>query len=138
MRVFVPATIDDLRRLGADGQLKAPVEAYAATPSLRATLAELGEEEIDYALTTAAAEASYDTLTGEGDDSGRRVVVVADVPDADVEADGGSPGAIRLIADLPLARVDAILADPRDVDLSRHPTEDLAWYATQELSGLLA
>ncbi|MGH3505960.1 MAG: DUF6912 family protein [Nocardioidaceae bacterium] len=138
MRTFVPATIDDLRRLQSDGRLVAPVEAFAATSALRVELSGLGEEEAEYALTTAAAESSYDTLAGEGDRRGRRVVVVAEVPEGDVASDGGSPGVVRLTADIPIARVDAILADPRDVDLTRPPAEDLAWYATQELAGLLA
>jgi hypothetical protein len=37
-----------------------------------------------------------------------------------------------------MAQVAAVLADGEDVDLTRPPTGDLAWYATQEIPGLLA
>jgi hypothetical protein len=138
MRIFVPATVDDLRDLHDEARLAAPLEAFGATPQLRAELGDLGEEEAEYALTTAAAESSYDNLRSEGDTVGRRVVVVAEVDDAAVEADGGSPGVVRVSADVAIAQVAAVLADPSDVDLAAPPSEDLAWYATQEIPGLLA
>jgi hypothetical protein len=138
MRVFVPATVDDLRHLHDEARLAAPLEAFGATPQLRAELGDLGEEETEYALTTAAAESSYDVLRFKGDRVGRRVVLVADVEDSAVETHGDTPGVVRVSADVVIAQVAAVLVDPSELELAALPDVDLAWYATQEIPGLLA
>ena len=68
----------------------------------------------------AAAAESAELLGG----AGRRVVVVADVPDPD----GG----------VPLRDVVAVHADPADRPAGADPDDDLAWYATQEIDAILA
>ena len=121
MRVYVPATIDDLRWLDSEKRLPAPVEGYAATAALLAELPDLSEEEAEFALTTAAAETSYETLVSESDSRGRRVVIVAEVAEASVQADGGSPGVVQVIADVDCGAPSSTTAHtvgPRSIDTS--------------------
>jgi hypothetical protein len=99
-----------LARLRDDGELPASAERYVAD----------GEsEEQEYAALMAAAADSADLAGG----AGRRVVVVADVADPD--------GAV------PLRDVVAVHADPTPRPAGADPDDDLGWYATQEIDGLL-
>ena len=110
-RVYLPTTLEGLAALVEDGELPASAERYVAE----------GEaEEAEYAALMAAAEDSAAVLPGPG----RRVVVVADVADAD--------GAV------PLRHVVAVHADPVERPADADPDEDLAWYATQEIGALLS
>ena len=110
MRVYLPTTLSGLARLRDDGSLPASAERYVADGE--------GEEQ-EYAALVAAAVDSAALLGGPG----RRVVVVADVPDPD--------------GDVPLRDVVALHADPADRPADADPEEDLGWYATQELDALL-
>jgi len=109
-RVYLPTTLAGLARLRDKGSLPGSDERYVAD----------GEsEEQEYAALMAAAADSAALLDGPG----RRVVVVADLPDPD--------GAV------PLRDVVAVHADPADRPADADPDEDLAWYAVQELDGLV-
>jgi hypothetical protein len=163
--VYVPATIDLLRRFVADGELR-PVAgtAFAVTPALRESYASGDTEELEYAAMADAARASLRLLSADGldgvkDGELRRVVVCADVegvrlrPDLD---DGAVtlPGAVPATAvaavyvDLPEA-ADAVRAAAEVVDaadlgdpdaeftLGDAEDHDLAWYAPQEVPFLL-
>jgi hypothetical protein len=110
-RVYVPTTLAGLGRLRDDGSLPASAERYVADGDT---------EEQEYAALMAAAADSADLLGGPG----RRVVVVADVADAD--------GAV------PLRDVVAVHADPEDRPAGADPDDDLGWYASQELDALLS
>jgi hypothetical protein len=110
-RVYVPTTLAGLARLRDDGSLPASAERYVADGDT---------EEQEYAALMAAAADSADLLDGPG----RRVVVVADVADAD--------GAV------PLRDVVAVHADPEDRPGGADPDDDLGWYASQELDALLS
>lgn len=110
-RVYVPTTLAGLARLRDDGSLPASAERYVADGDT---------EEQEYAALMAAAADSADLLDGPG----RRVVVVADVADAD--------GAV------PLRDVVAVHADPEDRPAGADPDDDLGWYASQELDALLS
>jgi len=109
-RVYLPTTLDGLARLRDDGSLPASVERYVADGD---------SEEQEYAALMAAAADAAELLAGPG----RRVVVVADVADPD--------GVV------PLRDVVALHADPADRPPGADPDEDLAWYATQEIDGLV-
>jgi hypothetical protein len=111
VRVYVPTTAAGLVRLRDDGSLPASAERYVADGD--------GEEQ-EYAALMAAAAESAELLAG----AGRRVVVVAEVADADGE--------------VALRDVVAVHADPADRPADADPDEDLAWYATQELGTLLS
>lgn len=111
MRVYLPTTMAGLARLRDDGSLPASAERYVADGD---------SEEQEYAALMAAAAEAAELLDGPG----RRVVVVADVADAD--------GAV------PLRDVVAVHADPADRPAGADPEEDLGWYGTQEIDAVLS
>ena len=116
-RVYVPATLVDLQQL-AKGDPIGPQAAYAATRTLAAEYPDADEEELEFAAMMAAAE----------DCAGRTAIVVA----ADIEAtDAATPGVVVPVGDLVLDRVASFHVGPVDAD-------ELGWYATQELSDLIA
>ena len=80
-------------------------------------VAEDDSEEAEYAALMTAADASASLVAG----SGRRVVLVADVADA--------AGAV------PKKSWASVHVDTED---DADPDDDLAWYATQEISDVLA
>jgi hypothetical protein len=110
MRVYLPTTLAGLARLRDDGELSASTPRYLAADEA---------EEAEYAALMSAAADSAALLDGPG----RRVVVVAEVADAD--------GAVAL------RDVVAVHADPQDRPADADPDDDLGWYATQEIGGLL-
>jgi hypothetical protein len=110
-RVYVPATLDDLRRYVDAGSVPAEVERFVATDE---------DEASEYDALLAAADASAALLAGPG----RRVVVVGEVADPD--------------AALSWSRVQAVHADPVEVDPTAPGLPDPGWYATQEIADLIA
>jgi hypothetical protein len=161
MRVYIPATLQMLQRLVADGELH-PVNgtAFAVTPALREAYAEGDDDELAEVALRDAGLASLRLLGS--DESGlprRRAVLVADVDDALPRPDLDD-AVVRLSGPVPLDRVicahvdnaaaeDAVAAaiDAIDAaDLGDEDAElavgdaqdhDLAWYAPQELPFLL-
>ena len=107
MRLYVPATLEQLRGWWAAGAVSGHEEPYVAEDE---------SEEAEYAALEAAAETSAELDPADG----RRVVLVLEVAD---EADS-----------LPVERVVAVHADPAEGALRG---EDLGWYATQEVPDLL-
>ena len=164
LRVYLPATIEMLRSLVADGKLAAVGgTAFAVTPRLRESYASGNTEELSYAAMADAALASLRlvsaTLDADPDAPARRVVVCADVDGARLrpDLDDGAvtlPGPVPMDAvaavyvDLPEAAdavrtaaavVDAAdLGDP-DAEFTIGEAEDheLAWYGPQEVAFLL-
>jgi hypothetical protein len=158
-RVYVPTTLRGLRTmLTADGIGPAPFLAHAVTAALRTAYGDGGEEEWEYAATSAAARTSLGLLA-EGDEP-RRVVVAADV-EAVQAAAGPDPTLVEVREVVPFRGVAAVLVDTADaasdvaaaaahwVDAERGDAaaervvdrcldRDLAWYATQEVDALLA
>ncbi len=137
MRVYVPTTLDRLRAWYDVDVLTAPVAAYAATESVRRTLPDIGDDEAEYALVSAAAEASQQLLTDDFHKRGCRVVVVAEMPYASVQEDAEHPGAVLVVAPIERQQISAVLADSSAVTLAG-TQEDLCWFATQEIPQLLA
>lgn len=163
MRVYVPATVPGLQALRDNG-FGAPVAAHAVTPALREWYIEGDLDELEYAASSRAAEASLRLLAGDrsGRAAGtaRRVVVAAEVPDAMVRAvpDGRSEvvlnGALVLgqvvslhvdgdeaLADV-AAAVDAVsAADGGDQDarftVDAAAGHELLWYDVTELDDVL-
>ena len=162
MRVYLPTTRSGLRAALAAGQVDAPV-GYAVTPALREWYAEGDQEELEYAASTAAARASLRLLAG-GDDDWRRVVLAAELPDAEARpASEVHRAAVRLAGPVPWRVVESALVDdrsaapdvrrgadalraaaagdgdPDDLSFLVDAVEDheLGWYALQELGDLL-
>ena len=107
MRVYVPATLTSLAEYDEAGAIPDSAERVTAPSE---------DEESEYLALMSAADLSAELLGGPG----RRVVVVAEVSEAD--------GAI------PMERVVAVHADAEPFT---DPDDDLAWYATQEIPDLL-
>jgi hypothetical protein len=163
MRIYLPATLPRLAAALDAGQFE-PDVAYAVTPGLREWYTEGDLEELEYAAAAAAARASLHLLADapSGQASARRVVVAADVPDADVRpAPDLGRAAVRLGAPVALAQVmsahvddasagddvrrgvaalQAAEAGDEDARFVVDSVEDheLAWYASQELGVLAA
>jgi hypothetical protein len=127
-----------LRQLVDQGQIDGRLEGFAATVELRASLGDLGDEDLEFALTIAAAEASA-AMVGVGTGArGRRYVVVADVDEASVSLDGDNSGVVLVDGPLTPGEIESVLADLEDVALHGGISDDLAWFATQEIVDLLA
>jgi len=137
MRVYVPSTLDRLRDWYDSDRLPAPVAAYAATESIRRAIPDVSDDEVEYAIVTAAAEASQQLLVDDFHKRGCRVVVVAEMPYASVEEDPDHPGAVTVVAPIERQQISAVLADSVALPLTGSQ-EDLAWFATQEIPQLLA
>jgi hypothetical protein len=105
-RIYVPATLAGLRDVVAAGKVPASADRFVAADD---------DEESEYAALMAAAEASAE-LGGS-----RRVVLVAEVDDADAE--------------VPLDRLAAVHADTSD---DAGPEDDLGWFGVQEIPDLLS
>lgn len=127
MRVYLPATLPLLRQWRAAGAVPAPTTGFAVTPALRAADPGADEEELEYAATALAAEASARLPPAQGD--GRRVVLAVD---ADAVVRDHEPGAVEVVEPVPWRAVAAGLvgADGRSAGA------ELLWYATQELGDL--
>ena len=139
MRVYVPTTLDRLQSWYDDDVLPAPVSGWAVTDSLRDQLGDLGDEEAEYAVSTAAAEASQQLLVEDHVKRGQRVVVVTELSYSVVQPDPETPGSVTVMAQIEGSRIAAVLADSTEVPLTgAGDVDDLAWFATQEIEQLLA
>lgn len=149
MRVYLPATASDLRR-----EQLTPRRAHAVTAQLRQALAQEDEEGLETSATLCAADSSLLLLTAQPDEVvDRRVVVAADVKDADVTvlevSDEVLPGTVEVSQPVAWSQVAAILADEAaaepDVHQARQGDEeaferaaeaDLLWYDVTERAHL--
>jgi hypothetical protein len=116
VRVYVPASVDDLRRLEDEGRLidDGRLVALAVTPwALTELDVDSAEDEVvEFAVLSAAAEVVVDGASPEA-------VLVFDLPVGDLPADGLEVGLDR---DLPRRRLVAV-----------HLPPGLDWYAGHEL-----
>jgi hypothetical protein len=162
MRVYLPATLPTVRAALAAGEFgPAPLTGFAVTPSLREWYAEGDLEELEYAALTEAARASLRLLDADPDAVRRRVVIAAELPDAEVRQ---RPDLDRAVVEIgsavPIAKVvsahvdddaareavaaaaDAVIAadlgdDDAQFAVDEAEGHELQWYATQELAGLV-
>lgn len=159
MRVYVPATIAMLRSLVSEKALKAVNgTAFALTPALRESYAAGSDEELEFVAMGEAARASL-RLIEPGTDEARRVVVAADVDDAELRPDL-DVSVVRLSSPIPLDAVASVHVDAAEAehavqaaagavdaaDLGDEDAEltvgdaldhELAWYAASEVPFLL-
>ena len=159
MRVYLPSTLAALPGILTAGELApAPLHGYGVTPALREAYASGDEEELEYVAMLAAARESLRLLAADKAAPRRRVVLAADVPDADVAwiAYDDEPAAVRIGAAIPLSSVAAGHVDDVEAEedvaaaAAASPAADagvddaqfevdgaegheLGWYATQEL-----
>jgi hypothetical protein len=129
VRVYVPLTSSGLAGLVAEGRLSGPFRAHAVTSALLESWPDADDESWEYAALMAAAAASA-AMRGSGDRP-RRAVVAADVPSFE-PVGGADPTLVDVAADVPWKNVVAAHVDDAAED------DDLAWFATQEIAGLVA
>lgn len=149
MRTYLPASLDEL-----DGSADlAPRRGYAVTDALRAALPDEDEEGHEFAAHLAAADESLVRLAARPDAPALRLVVTADLDDADVTVLDSSPGPgtvlgeVDVAAPVPWSRVacvhvdePAAAADVRaaiagdDAAVERLEEADLLWYDVSELA----
>jgi hypothetical protein len=161
VRVYIAATLRSAADLLAVKRLP-PTTAFAVTPTLREWYASGDLEELEYAALTEAARASLRLLDEDPAAPRRRVVLAADVPDADVAwAPELDRAAVHVGTAVPLAAIaavhvddpaaepvvaaaaDAVIAadlgsDDAQFVVDEAEGHELLWYATQELPDLLA
>lgn len=162
MRVYLPSTLTALADAVERGEVgPAPITGFAVTPSLREWYASGDQEELEYAALLEAARASLRLLDGAPQAPRRRIVLAADVPDAQVRLRPDLDRSVVLVeAAVPLTRVvsahvDSLEAEPTvaraatatlEADLGSEEAQfavdeaegfELAWFATQEIPGLL-
>jgi hypothetical protein len=154
-RVYVPSTLGRLRGIViADGIGPAPFVAHAVTEAVREAYADGGDEEWEYAASTAAAESSLGML--HEDEPPRRVVLAVDVPSARA-AGTVDPTVVEVDDVVPFRRIAAVLADAEDAEADVAAARDalaagsedadrlaercldheLGWWASQEIGDLL-
>jgi hypothetical protein len=162
MRVYLPTTLTALACLLHAGAIgPAPVRGFAVTPALREWYATGDLEELEYIAMAHAARASLRLLADDPRAPRRRVVLAADVPDEQIQHDGGFdeptvvevrvPVAVSqvvaghvddLVAVAGIAEAVAALpaADRGDDDaqfvVDGAEGHELLWYASQELASL--
>ena len=167
VRIYLPATLPDLTRVGVGSDrppsqievAAAGARACAVTPALREWYRDGDIDELEYAALTRAALASLRLLAETGGD--RRVVLAADVADDAVVLDpDDDPAAVRVIdavqfdqvvsahVDDPSAAPDVAAAgalvaaadlgdDDAQFAIEGLEDHELQWYAVQEIAFLL-
>ncbi|MGZ4427632.1 MAG: DUF6912 family protein [Nocardioidaceae bacterium] len=157
-RVYVPSTLTRLREVVVSGGVgPAPFVAHAVTDALVAAWPDGGDEEYEYAASSAAARTSIG-LVGE-DDAPRRVVLAVDVGSVG-PVGSEDPTAVEIAEVVPFRNIAAVLVDDEaagdDVAaaaqvwlqaergdeeaaavVERTLDHELGWYATQEIPDLL-
>jgi hypothetical protein len=119
MRVYLATTVPGLVRFHADGVVSATdgVRAHAVTPALREWYTEGDSEELEYAAMRGAARESLTLLAAEADAVRRRVVLAADVPDAQVVPDAAvHRSGVRIATAVPMSAVVSVHIDEPEAD----------------------
>lgn len=130
-RVYVPLTSSGLADLVDSGTITGPVLAHAVTDDLRDGWADGDDEQWEYAALQVAGDHSAQ-LRGAAD-LPRRYVVAADVRRVEPVA-GDDPTLVVVPDDLAWSQVASAHVDTED---DARAGDDLAWFARQEIPGLL-
>ncbi len=133
VRAYVPLTSGQLAALVEERRLAAPLPAHAVTDALQAEWTDGDEDDWEYAAMAAAAAASWQA---RGDaDLPRRHVLAVDV--AGVRPVGGDDvTAVELTHDVVWRNVASAHVDTSD-RATDPGDDDLAWFASQEIPGLV-
>jgi hypothetical protein len=145
MRVYLPTTLSGLAAAHGGGGFEPgsdPLAGHAVTPAVREWYVAGDLEELEYAALTEAAEASLRLLAGDPTTPRRRVVVAADVPDADVRSIASVHVDEAEAEPVVVAALEALdAADAGDDDarflLDEAEAAELLWYDVSELPDLV-
>jgi hypothetical protein len=137
MRAYLAATSSRLQTLAVERRVEGDWEGFAADDDVRAALNGPDDEELEYALSVAASEASA-ALGGDLEAPGRRFVVVVEVDPSRLSRDPDTPGAVVVTGPIELSEVDAVLASDGPRSSDGGDGEELGWYGVQEIGDLLA
>lgn len=146
MRLYLPATLLDLEK--EDGLT--PPAAHCVTPDLAAALPEEDDEGLEFAAMLAAADASVSLLARAPTTPRRRVVVVAEVANAEPERVADSlpsevvppprvpwSEVVSVHVDDAAAEPDVAAAASGDDDAGERTADrDLLWYDVSELDAV--
>ncbi|KZM33963.1 DUF6912 family protein [Oerskovia enterophila] len=124
MRIYVPATVDELDAVTVTGDEAvwslAPRAAHAVTSALSRELPDEDEEGLEFAAALEAADDSLALIAGRVGAPRQRLVVTVDVPDEMVtltEPRGGetaedvAPSAVEVTATIPEVRIVCVHVD---------------------------
>jgi hypothetical protein len=148
VRVYLPASLNDLSTLTTTGSLRPRAPGQAVTAALRAAEPDGDIDEWEFLAFLAAAQASLGLLEAEG--SPRRVVVSADIDPSQVrEVAHAGAGDVQLGGDVEFSEVAAVHVDGPEAEPTvsavlsgAHPDslDDVAleWYSPSEVADLLA
>jgi uncharacterized protein DUF6912 len=163
VRIYLPATTTMLAQLVDSDEIgPPPLTAFAVTAGLREFYVDNDDdEELEYAALVEAARASLRLIDGDESAARRRVVLAAEVPDAQVDIrDDIDRGVVQVTAVVPMSSVasahvddaaaeetvaaaaEAVIAadlgDPGSQDaVDDAEGYELSWYASQEIGALL-
>jgi hypothetical protein len=158
VRVYLPATLPLLRAWVEAGRAHGG-PAYSVTPALREWYREADEEELEYAAAQAAARGSLALLADQPMAPRRRVVLAAEVAEADVAVLTDPRAGVAVGVPVEIATWASALVDDEESDgvvsvaasaLGRAELGDedarfavdeadayeLGWYAVQEIPAL--
>lgn len=130
VRVYLPVTSSEFRRIVAESALVGPRVGYRVTAALRAEWPDADDEQLEYAVLRAAAEESPQLR--KPDDLRRRFVLVAAVP-SDLIAPTSEVSQVNLSE----LRLEWVASAHVDLEDEVDPEDDLAWFAPSELTNLV-
>jgi hypothetical protein len=163
MRIYLPATLPlvaELLKAGEHGP--APLTGFAVTPALREWYLDEDIEELEYAAFSEAARASLRLIDADPMAQPRRVVISADVPDAEVTPRPDLDRAVvRVGTAVPMAMLASVHVDSAEAaedvavaaqaigpaDLGDEDAQflvdgaeghELEWYGVQEIPEILS
>lgn len=133
LRVYVPTTPADLAAHWSEGGVGL-LRAHAVTAALREDWPDASEEEWEYVALLAAADESAADQAGEQPVEVRRVVIAAEAAGCTPDPERGLT-AVTLDTAVSVREWASVHADLVPVPVDSE--DDLAWFAAEEIPGLL-